>query len=123
MKTTFGVEVMRTANDPPAIEELLYAPDPAIEGAGLHLEAIGVVDDWSVAEVAFSTARDWQGKGIASVILEKLAEAARENGFASLIAYMLPTNTGMIKLFKKLPYKVKSRFEGEAIVLGCDFDE
>jgi len=77
----------------------------------------------AVAEVAFSTSREWQGKGIAGVILEKLAEAARENGFTSLIAYVLPTNTGMIRLFKKLPYKVKSRFEGEVMVLRCDFDE
>jgi RimJ/RimL family protein N-acetyltransferase len=77
----------------------------------------------AVAEVAFSTAKEWQGKGIAGVILEKLAEAARENGITSLEAYVLPTNTGMIKLFKKLPYKVKSRFEGEAVVLRCDFDE
>jgi len=77
----------------------------------------------AVAEIAFSTAREWQGKGIAGVILEKLAEAARENGITSLEAYVLPTNTGMIKLFKKLPYKVKSRFEGEAVVLRCDFDK
>ena len=77
----------------------------------------------AVAEIAFSTAREWQGKGIAGVILEKLAEAARENGITSLEAYVLPTNTGMIKLFKKLPHKVKSRFEGEAVVLRCDFDE
>ena len=77
----------------------------------------------AVAEVAFSTAKEWQGKGIAGVILEKLAEAARENGITSLEAYVLPTNTGMIKLFKKLPYKVKSRFEGDAVILRCDFDE
>jgi RimJ/RimL family protein N-acetyltransferase len=77
----------------------------------------------AVAEVAFSTSKDWQGKGVAGVILEKLAEAARENGFTSLIAYVLPANTGMIRLFKKLPYKVKSRFEGETMVLRCDFDE
>ena len=76
-----------------------------------------------VAEVAFSTAKEWQGKGIAGVILDKLAEAARENGFTSLIAYMLPTNAGMIKLFKRLPYKVKSMFEGETLVLRCNFDE
>jgi acyl-CoA hydrolase/GNAT superfamily N-acetyltransferase len=77
----------------------------------------------AVAEVAFSTSKAWQGKGVAGVILEKLAEAARENGFTSLIAYVLPANTGMIRLFKKLPYKVKSRFEGETMVLRCDFDE
>jgi RimJ/RimL family protein N-acetyltransferase len=88
-----------------------------IIGQGMY-----ALEHGAVAEVAFSTAKDWQGKGIASVILDKLAEAARENGFTSLVAYMLPTNTGMIKLFKKLPYKVKSQFEGETVVLRCDFD-
>jgi acyl-CoA hydrolase/ribosomal protein S18 acetylase RimI-like enzyme len=89
-----------------------------IIGLGMY-----ALEHGAVAEIAFSTAREWQGKGIAGVILEKLAEAARENGITSLVAYVLPTNTGMIKLFKKLPCKVKSRFEGEAVVLRCDFDE
>jgi acyl-CoA hydrolase/GNAT superfamily N-acetyltransferase len=89
-----------------------------IIGLGMY-----ALEHGAVAEVAFSTAKDWQGRGIAAVILGKLAEAARENGFTSLVAYMLPTNAGMIKLFKKLPYKVKSRFEGETLLLRCDFDE
>jgi GNAT superfamily N-acetyltransferase len=42
-----------------------------------------------VAEVAFSTAKEWQGKGIAGIILNKLVEAARENGLLSLVAYTL----------------------------------
>ena len=76
----------------------------------------------TVAEVAFSVAGEWQGKGIASVILHKLAEAARENGYTSLVAYMLPTNAAMIKLFKKLPYKTKAIFEGDTLLLSCNFD-
>ena len=76
----------------------------------------------TVAEVAFSTSKEWQGKGIAGVILHKLVEAARKNGITGLIAYMLATNTAMIKLFKKLPYEVRATFEGETLVLRCDFD-
>ncbi|UCD78620.1 MAG: GNAT family N-acetyltransferase [Desulfobacterales bacterium] len=53
---------------------------------GLGMYAL---DHGTVAEVAFSTAKEWQGKGIGGVILHKLAEAARENGFTGLIAYML----------------------------------
>jgi len=115
METMFQVDYIKNLSIVAVIGEIGFEK---IIGLGMY-----ALDHGTVAEVAFSTARDWQGKGIASVILEKLAEAARENGFTSLVAYMLPTNTGMIKLFKKLPYKVKSRFEGEAIVLGCDFDE
>ena len=89
-----------------------------IIGLGMY-----ALEHGTVAEVAFSVAKEWQGRGIASVILHKLAEAARENGYTSLVAYVLPTNTGMIKLFKKLPYKTKAIFESETLVLCCNFDE
>jgi acyl-CoA hydrolase/GNAT superfamily N-acetyltransferase len=77
----------------------------------------------TTAEVAFSITKDWQGKGIGSVILLKLAEAARENGISTLTAYTLPSNRGMIKLFKKLPYATKTAFEEDTVVLTCQFGE
>jgi acyl-CoA hydrolase/RimJ/RimL family protein N-acetyltransferase len=77
----------------------------------------------TVAEVAFTVSKDWQGKGIASVLLKKMAEAARENGITQLVAYVLPTNKSMINLFKKLPYKIKTRFEDDMLVLTCDFEQ
>ena len=82
-----------------------------------------VLEKGTVAEIAFSISRQWQGKGIASVLLEKITEAARENGFTSLVAYTLSTNTGMIKLFRKLPYKVEIIYEGGMLVLKCNFGE
>jgi len=115
METLFQVDYIKNLSIVAVIGEVGFEK---VIGLGMY-----ALEHGTVAEVAFSTAKDWQGKGIASVILQKLAEAAQENGFTSLVAYMLPTNTGMIKLFKKLPYEVKSRFEGEAIVLECDFDE
>jgi acyl-CoA hydrolase/ribosomal protein S18 acetylase RimI-like enzyme len=81
------------------------------------------LEQGAVAEVAFSVSREWQGKGIASVLLEKITEAARENGFTSLVAYVQPTNTGMIKLFKKLPYKVETIIKEYALVLKCNFEK
>jgi L-amino acid N-acyltransferase YncA len=62
-------------------------------------------------------------KGIAGAILKKLAEAARENGLLSLVAYVMPKNTGMIKLFKKLPYKIKTKIESGMLILSCNFEE
>jgi acyl-CoA hydrolase/ribosomal protein S18 acetylase RimI-like enzyme len=82
-----------------------------------------VLEKGTVAEIAFSISRQWQGKGIASVLLEKITEAARENGFTSLVAYTLSTNTGMIKLFRKLPYKVEIIYEEGMLVLKCTFEE
>ena len=77
----------------------------------------------NIAEVAFSVSKEWQGKGLGKILMRKLAEAARENGIAGLFAYTLPRNQGMIRLFKTLPYKVKTFYDRDAIELSCRFDE
>ncbi len=77
----------------------------------------------NMAEVAFSVNRKFQGKGLSRIILRKLADAARENGIAGLTAYTAPHNRAMIKLFKTLPYKVHSSYDGEGVTLTCRFDE
>ena len=87
-------------------------------GIGVYALAQG-----AVAEVAFSTSKEWQGKGFAGIILGKLVEAARENGLLGLVAYVLPRNTAMIKLFKKLPYKITTKIESDRLILSCNFDE
>jgi len=49
--------------------------------------------------------------------------SALENGVSGLFAITSPSNLGMIHLFKTLPYKVKSVFEDDMVVLSCRFDE
>ncbi len=77
----------------------------------------------NLAEVAYSVSKQWQGKRLASVIQAKLALAARESGIAGLLAYTTPHNQNMIRLFKKLPYKVRTRFDGDMLVLEARFNE
>ncbi len=77
----------------------------------------------NMAEVAFSVSREFQGKKIGKILMKKLAEAARENGIAGLMAYTSPQNQGMIRLFKTLPYKVRTSFDEDMVVLSCRFDE
>jgi acyl-CoA hydrolase/GNAT superfamily N-acetyltransferase len=77
----------------------------------------------NLAEVAFSTDKAWQGKGLSSLVLHKLAHAARENGIAGLVAYTSPGNQAMIRLFQKLPYKIRTAFDGEFLTMTCRFDE
>jgi acyl-CoA hydrolase/RimJ/RimL family protein N-acetyltransferase len=77
----------------------------------------------NVAEVAFSISKDYQGKGLGKLFLRKLARAARENGISGLVAYTSPKNKAMINLFKTLPYKVRTSFDGESLMLKCRFDE
>ncbi|MGD8883202.1 MAG: GNAT family N-acetyltransferase [Desulfobacterales bacterium] len=99
----------------------------AVTGEVGFEEVIGLgmyaLDEGTVAEVAFSVSKEWQGKGIASLLLEKIAEAACETGITSLVAYMLATNKGMIKLFNKLPYKVETTLGEGTLILRCNFEK
>jgi RimJ/RimL family protein N-acetyltransferase len=81
------------------------------------------LEQGTVAELAFSVSKEWQGQGIAGVLLEKITEAAREKGFTELVAYTLATNIGMIRLFKKLPFKTETIFEDHMVVLKCKFEK
>ncbi len=77
----------------------------------------------NMAEIAFSVSREYQGYGIAKLLELKLAEAAKANGIKGLIAYTSPENKGMIKLFNKLPYKVRTEYEDDMLILNCLFSE
>lgn len=90
-----------------------------VVGVGEYLLLI----ESNMAEVAFSISADYQGKGLGKLLLRKLARAARENGIFGLVAYTWPKNKAMINLFKTLPYKVKTSFDAESLILNCRFDE
>jgi acyl-CoA hydrolase/N-acetylglutamate synthase-like GNAT family acetyltransferase len=77
----------------------------------------------NMAEVAFTVSKDFQGKGLGKIFLRKMAEAAREQGISGLMAYTATHNQAMIHLFKTLPYKIRTAFDGEAVTLSCKFDE
>ena len=79
--------------------------------------------DTNMAEVAFSTSKGFQGKGLGKILMRKLSEAARDNGISGFIAYTAPHNRAMVGLFKTLPYQVKTTFEDDALKLACKFDE
>jgi RimJ/RimL family protein N-acetyltransferase len=77
----------------------------------------------NMAEVAYSVDKQWQGKGVSTIIQEKLAKMAREQGFSGLVAYTIPNNKRMVQLFNKLPYRVNSSCDGEVLTLKARFDE
>jgi acyl-CoA hydrolase/GNAT superfamily N-acetyltransferase len=77
----------------------------------------------NIAEVAFSVAHKWQRKGLGKILLKKLSAAALENGILGLVAYTSAENQAMIKLFRKLPYKIQTNIDYETLILSCKFDE
>jgi acyl-CoA hydrolase/GNAT superfamily N-acetyltransferase len=77
----------------------------------------------NIAEVAFSVSKSFQGLGLGKHLIKKLAEVARENGIAGFMAYTSPKNESMIRLFKALPYKVRTTLQEGTVVLSCRFDD
>jgi len=77
----------------------------------------------NIAEIAFSVSKSFQGMGLGKQLIKKLAEVARENGIAGLMAYTSPKNESMIRIFKALPYKVRTTLQEGTVVLSCRFDD
>jgi acyl-CoA synthetase (NDP forming)/RimJ/RimL family protein N-acetyltransferase len=74
------------------------------------------------AEVAFLVEDQHQGRGIAQLLLEHLAQAGRERGVERFVAEVLPDNTRMIQIFRDAGYHVASEYEEGVLELEFPID-
>jgi RimJ/RimL family protein N-acetyltransferase len=85
---------------------------PRIVGGGRY-----IVVRPGVAEIAFVVVDAYQGQGIGTILMQRLAILAREGGLRELIAQVLPENTAMLKMFKKFGFRPASKHEPQVIHL------
>ena len=80
--------------------------DEAIIGSGRYFAYQGA-DGRRLAEVAFVVEEDYQGQGMAGMILRHLTVIARDRGIVRFEAEVLPVNKAMLKVFARsgLPMK------------------
>ena len=124
-KTIFGRAEMESRSQVDYVNDLTLVAVVGDFGFGRVVavaESMKLVNE-NMAEVAFSVSEDFQGKGLGTIFLKKLAAATRESGIAGLVAYTFPSNKAMIKLFKTLPYKVNTLYEDGDLLLSCRFNE
>jgi acyl-CoA synthetase (NDP forming)/GNAT superfamily N-acetyltransferase len=74
----------------------------------------------SEAEVAFFVDDRHQGRGMATLLLEYLAEAARRTGITGFTATVLPSNSRMVGVFRSAGFTTASRFEDGVIEVRLD---
>ena len=74
----------------------------------------------SDAEVAFFVDDRHQGRGIATVLLEYLAEAARRTGITAFTATVLPSNGRMVGVFRNAGFTAASHFGDGVIEVRLD---
>ena len=70
-------------------------------GIGVARMMRGVDGDEACAEAAVAVVDEWQGRGLGGVLLERLAQRAREIGVERFLAVLRTNNRKMLELFKR----------------------
>ena len=102
---------------PPSIQAGLAAPDPIVGWGSLNAfsarEAYRFVADFSIY-----VERAWRGRGVGRLMLTRLIELAREQGYHKIVLSAFPTNVSGMALYTKLGfrtvgiYKEQGRLDG-----------
>jgi RimJ/RimL family protein N-acetyltransferase len=74
----------------------------------------------AVAEVAFTVADDFQGRGVATRILEQLAEIGEARGIERFDAEVAETNAPMLRVFRRAGFGVRSRLDYDELLVSLD---
>ncbi|BBB32616.1 conserved hypothetical protein [Thermotomaculum hydrothermale] len=85
--------------------------EPKVIGLGNFIS----MGDSRSAEVAFLVQDEYQGRGISTIILERLAGICAANGYIELVAEVLPDNQQMLNVFKNSGFKVHQLWDSDAV--------
>jgi acetate---CoA ligase (ADP-forming) len=69
------------------------------------------------AEAAFAVADTFHGKGLGTLLLERLATLAAANGFRRFEALVLPENASMLDVFQESGFEIRSKTERGCITV------
>ncbi len=88
----------------------------APEGRRLVAHAEYAVEggDPLLAEVAFLIRDDFQGRGLATLLLHRLAAVARSHGIRRFLAFVQPTNDPMLEVFRNSGFPIAEAALGES---------
>jgi RimJ/RimL family protein N-acetyltransferase len=96
----------------------------ATTGEGDDEEILGVVRYDSTgpetAEVAFVVEDHWQGHGIATALLHRLAAYARDHGYTTFVALTMGNNTRMIEVLRNSGFPCTSHVQSGDVEVHLD---
>ena len=73
-------------------------------------------------DIAFVVRDEWQRRGIGSVLMRRMLDAARANGLRGFSADVMAGNRGMLIVFQQSGLTVQSRFDGSYYHLEMPFE-
>ncbi|MGW0885465.1 bifunctional acetate--CoA ligase family protein/GNAT family N-acetyltransferase [Streptomyces sp. NPDC002671] len=93
------------------------------DGRLVGLAEYEVLPGGSTAEISVSVADDWHHRGVATLLLEHLADAARTAGVTAFRAEALSENHDVLKVFHDLGLRVTRRFDGPEVHCTVELTE
>ncbi len=86
--------------------------------------AIGsyILEEGAAAEAAFAVADAFQGRGLGTVLLERLAAIAAAHGIRRFDATTLPENAQMLEVFYESGFEIRSKTESGVISVQLSLD-
>ena len=103
---------------------LVAASGPEAEAAiWAHAEFAVVGPDPFTAEVAFLVRDSHRGRGLATLLLYRLAAAARRRGLSRFCAYVLPGNDGMLEVLHNSGFPATESLIGGVIWVYLSISE
>ena len=100
-------------------EAIIAVADGEIVAVG-RFDRIGGETD---AEVAFVVADSWQGRGLGTALLSRLAARARQLGVTRFVAQTLPHNRAMLAVFRHAGLPITERFEDGVVDVTIELDD
>lgn len=94
---------------------------------GASADIVGVVRyerlQEDTAEVAFIITDKWQGQGIATALLHRLAAYARRRGITTLIAVTMSGNARMFEVLRHAGYPLALRHDADEVSVRLDITQ
>ena len=91
--------------------------NPRIVASGTYVREEGTDD---TAEVAFLVEDAYQGRGLGTLLLERLALVAARHGIRRFVAWTQPDNHRMLEVFRSSGFAIDQRWRDGYVVVGLD---
>jgi len=98
-------------------QEALVAVDAATGEAVAVARYAAIADDPRTAEIAVAVSDPWQRRGLGTVLLNRLAERARDHGIRRFSGLMLADNSAMQKLMTSIGALISRTEHGTTVEL------
>ena len=95
------------------------------DASGEAIHAVGRYESLGSerAEVAFVVEDAWQGSGLASTLLRRLASFARDRGLTTFVAVTMGSNIRMQNVFRHSGFPCKMRYDEGEIAVTLDVSQ